>query len=136
MNVIIDTNIIFSLLLKKNHPFLNHIILSELNFYSVNEIFIEIYKYKEKINKNTKLLDTDIIDILNKILNNIILFNSSFISIDSRKKAYDLCKDVDPKDIPFVALTIELEGKLWTGDIKLKNGLNKLGFNRFYYIKD
>lgn len=30
---------------------------------------------------------------------------------------------IDEKDTPFVALTIDLEGSLWTGDKKLINGL-------------
>ncbi len=37
-------------------------------------------------------------------------------------------KDIDQFDSPFVALTIELGGTLWTGDKKLKKGLGQAGF--------
>ena len=46
--------------------------------------------------------------------------------------AYHLCKDVDEKDTPFVALAIEMEAELWTRDQNLKEGLLKKGFNRFF----
>jgi predicted nucleic acid-binding protein len=38
----------------------------------------------------------------------------------------------DEKDTPFVALTLEIEGVLWTKDEKLKVGLRKKGFNHFF----
>lgn len=47
---------------------------------------------------------------------------------------YDLCKDVDIKDTPFVALAIELGPSLWTGDKKLKEGLKQKGFDNFLLI--
>ena len=53
------------------------------------------------------------------------------ISSERLKQAYNLCFDVDIKDVYFVALAIELNGVLWTGDTKLKEGLRKKGFDRF-----
>lgn len=55
-----------------------------------------------------------------------------FISNESKQKAYDLCKDVDIKDTPFVALALELNSLFWTGDKKLKVGLAKLGYSNFF----
>ena len=49
-------------------------------------------------------------------------------------KAFDLCKDIDEKDIPFVAVTIELDGLFWTGDKELRNGLESKGFTSFFEI--
>ncbi len=134
MKIVVDTNIIFSSLLRNNHPFLEHILLSDFSFYSINDIFIEIYKYKEKIRNNSKLSEEDIIEVLNKIFGEIVLFNIDFISIKNRKSAYDMCKNIDVKDTPFVGLTLELDALLWTGDKKLIDGLSRLGFDRFYKI--
>ena len=61
--------------------------------------------------------------------------NEKTLSVEPRQQAYDLCKDVDIKDLPFVALTIELDALLWTGDKKLKNALKLKGFDRFYESK-
>ncbi len=47
-------------------------------------------------------------------------------------EAYRLCKDVDEKDVPFVALALELDCELWTADQPLKDGLITKGFNRFF----
>jgi predicted nucleic acid-binding protein len=68
----------------------------------------------------------------NGIIERINFVPLDFISTESRQKAYDLCKDVDVKDIPFVALAIELEVAIWTGDKKLKAGLRRNNFENFY----
>jgi len=41
---------------------------------------------------------------------------------------------VDENDVAYVALTIELEGKLWTSDRELEIGLRKKGFMCFYSL--
>jgi predicted nucleic acid-binding protein len=33
---------------------------------------------------------------------------------------------------PFIALTLHLDGRLWTGDDELKAGLRAKGFDRFF----
>ena len=43
-----------------------------------------------------------------------------------------MCRDVDENDVAYVALTLELDGKLWTRDQELINGLLSKGFDRFY----
>ena len=43
-----------------------------------------------------------------------------------------MCHDVDQSDTPHVALTLELDGLLWTGDKALKEELKRKGFDRFF----
>jgi hypothetical protein len=43
-----------------------------------------------------------------------------------------LCKEIDEKDVPFVALTIELDCELWTFDKPITKGLTALGFTKFF----
>ena len=47
-------------------------------------------------------------------------------------EAHRLCKDVDEKDTPYVALTLYLDGRLWTDDDELRLALRAKGFDRFY----
>ena len=39
---------------------------------------------------------------------------------------------IDEKDVPFVALTIQLECDLWTFDQPIKTGLINKGFEHFF----
>ena len=41
---------------------------------------------------------------------------------------------VDEKDVPFVALTIQLGCELWTYDEPIREGLKQKGFNHFFEI--
>lgn len=68
----------------------------------------------------------------NSIIEKIKFIPTEYIGVESRQRAYDLCKDIDVKDIPFLALAIDLNVPLWTGDRKLKDGLKSKGFNNFY----
>jgi predicted nucleic acid-binding protein len=82
--------------------------------------------------KLTKLTEIEFFTFFNSIVENVKFVPLSFISIESRERAYTLCLGTDLKDIPFVALSIELNAPLYTGDNKLKSGLLAKGFNDFY----
>jgi len=58
--------------------------------------------------------------------------NEANISLGAWIEARRLCKDVDQRDTPYVALTLHLDGRLWTEDTVLKQGLRAKGFNNFY----
>ena len=93
---------------------------------------IEIFKYKEKISYLSQISEEMVLNYYYKILEKITLISEEFISEKNFKEAYNLCKDIDKKDILFVALTIELDGLLWTGDKKLIKGLKSNGFKKIY----
>lgn len=131
MIVVVDTNIIFSALLPKSSKIRDILLKKEHRFYSPNYFFSEIFKYKEKILKYTQLNEVELYDYLNRILENIRFIRGEVVSKENRQIAFNLCKDIDEKDAPFIALAIEIEAHIWTGDKKLQKGLEKKGFSKF-----
>ncbi len=102
--IIVDTNIVFSALLNTNSR-IGQILISGKNhfdFYSPAYVRFEIFKHKEKI--------------------------KSIIPTEIYKNAELLCQDIDIDDTIFVAVSNFTTGILWTGDLKLLNGLIKKGY--------
>lgn len=131
-SVVVDTNLIFSALIPKASKIREILFESNMTLYSPNFLITEIYKHKDKLLKSSKLTDSEFYLYFNGIIERIKFIPTDFIGKDSRQKAYDLCKDIDIKDMPFVALAIELGIPIWTGDKKLKDGLRLKGYQEFY----
>jgi predicted nucleic acid-binding protein len=131
-SVVVDTNLIFSALIPKSSKIRDILFDQNLTFYSPNYLISEVYKHKDKLIKNSKLTESEFYLYFDGITERINFIPTELIGIKSRQKAYNLCKDVDLKDIPFVALAIDLEIPFWTGDKKLKEGLEKKGYNNFF----
>lgn len=130
--VIVDTNILF-ISLRKNGTKVREILgRRDYRFYAPNFLMVEIFKHKGKLLKQTNASEDEVNEFLNKSLRHIHFVNEELISIGSFVEAYRLCGDVDEKDTPFVALTLELEGEFWTRDNKLVQGLTRKGFTAFF----
>ena len=137
MKVIVDTNIMFSILLKDKSKERDVLFLSEdLEFFSCRFAIVELFKHKEKISKFSKLTEDEILTSLYRLLKIINFYNEDLISREVLKKAYELCSGIDEKDTLFVALTLEINGYLWTGDKKLKEELISKGFYKFWPSKN
>ena len=66
---------------------------------------------------------------MRNIFKKIDLINMEFIKETTWAKAIELTENVDEFDAPFVALALELDAPLWTGDKKLITGLGKKGID-------
>jgi len=77
------------------------------------------------------LTEEETLEFLTKILNRVTFINEENISIANCISAYHLCKDIDEKDTPFVALSLELEFELWTRDKELVDDLKAKRFHQF-----
>lgn len=131
-SVVIDTNLIFSALIPKASKIREILFESNMTFYSPNFLITEIYTHKDKLLKCSKLTDSEFYLYFNGIIERIKFIPADYIGLESRQKAYDLCKDIDIKDTPFIALAIDLGIPIWTGDKKLKDGLSLKGYQDFY----
>lgn len=58
------------------------------------------------------------------------------ISPENWQQAYKICNNIDEKDTPFVALSLEFEIPLCTNDKTLYEKLKDEGFNNFVTIKE
>ena len=138
MKVIVDTNIIFSAILSSQGGIGQIITCSSKNikFYSPQFLQFEINNHLQKIKAITKLSDSELFEVIEIIYSKILFISEEFIPKESLIIADNLTRDIDYDDVLFVALTIHLNGKLWTGDKKLKDALMAKGFKKFISIAE
>mgnify|MGYP006446335799 FL=1 len=106
------------------------------NFYAPKYVRDEIFNHQEKLKKIAKLNDNDFLEVYELILKNITILDHSIAGKENYQKAFELCKNVDLDDIPFVAFSLYLKSKLWTGDKKLIKGLKENGFYKIATTND
>ncbi|MEQ1638324.1 MAG: PIN domain-containing protein [Methylococcales bacterium] len=130
--IIVDTNILFSALLTQRSSFADILLTTTNDFFVCEMVLVELFKHKEKIIRLSRLSEDEIIQLYQIYLKRLHLHKEALISLENRRQAYELCHDIDKHDSAHVALTLELQGLLWTGDKVLKNGLLKKGFKQFF----
>ena len=133
--IIVDTNIVFSALVNKNSKIATILLGPNHALVMPKFGFVELFKYKEKICSVSKHSQDEILEILYELIRHIDFFDENSLSVSALTDAWTLVKDIDPKDMLFVALTIEVDGLLWTGDTKLRSGLKAKGFDAFFEKK-
>jgi predicted nucleic acid-binding protein len=115
MNLIIDTNILISSLLKDSIT--REILLNEsFNFFIPEIVLSEVHKYLSYIVKKSKLSEEEIKEILNSILENIISvpINEYEEKIDD---GFAIMGDIDGKDSQFIALALSFKNDgIWSND--------------------
>ncbi len=138
IKIIVDTNIVFSALLNTNSR-IGQILINgknQFDFYSPAYVRFEIFKYKEKIKSIGKLTDNEFLETYDLLLKNITIINHSIIPTEVYKNAEIVCKNIDIDDTIFVAVSDFTKGFLWTGDLKLLNGLIKKGYKNLMKTDD
>ena len=125
MRIVADSNVIFSALISGKAIYLD--IFESAEIYVPDFIFIEMARYESRIRqranvrKALKAFTQELFSYVT-VIPNLAIDSGSFL------RAHDLCRDIDPEDIPFVALSIDLNMPLWTNDKKLSNGLSPKGY--------
>ena len=130
MKIIVDTNIVFSAILNSNSR-IGKILLNSkehFQFFTFNYLRTEIQRHTNKLLKLTKLNDVQLSELKELITQHITFIDERLIPQDLLIKTETQLKAIDPADTVFVALTKHLEGKLWTGDLQLYNGLKAKRF--------
>ena len=138
MRIVVDTNIVFSALISSESPIPEMIIapFNDFKFFTSEYLFKELENHKSKLQKVSKLTEEEIIRAKTELFKYIKTISLELIPQEIWLVAEDLTLDIDPDDIPFVALSIFLDAYLWTGDKVLYKGLKKKGFNRVFLTSE
>lgn len=134
LKIIIDTNIIFSALVNSKGSIGDIIFNFEeiFEFYSCNYMRMEIEKHEKKLIKISKLSEIQLEESKDMLFSKINFINEELIPQKVWVKAENILIDIDADDIDFLALTMHLKGRLWTGDLNLFNGLRKNKYKSVY----
>jgi predicted nucleic acid-binding protein len=131
---VIDANILFSAIISSKRLYFD--IIQKFDLYTPGFAIKEIEEYEELILKRTKLEKKKLNSFLIKLFKGIAILPSIIVDSESKKKAAELCKNIDEKDIPYVALAIELGIPLITNDKKIYKGLKKKKFPGVVLFED
>ncbi len=101
-------------------------------FFSPRFLFVELYKHKERLEAAANLSVAELLDALYALVSQLEFVNEANIPVGTWVEAHRLCKGIDAKDTPYVALTLYLDGRFWTEDKELKVALQARGFDRFF----
>jgi len=122
MDLVIDANILFAALIKKDLT--SDLIVSNLfRLYAPEYIFTEFEKYRDYIKRKTERTDEDFDEALNIFRRRIELIPYEEIK-PFIKKAREISPD--SKDIPYIALALKLNISIWSNDKVLKEKQNKI----------
>jgi len=136
MILVADTNIIFSILLKKDSKEWEIMLRDDIEIFIPKFLVIEIFKHKEKIVRLSGFEENELLEIFYLVLKYCVFFDEEDITDDIKEQAFTLVEDIDPKDAIFVASAMALNAKLWSGDKKLINALKNKGSDIAVQTKD
>ncbi|MFN7119446.1 MAG: PIN domain-containing protein [Saprospiraceae bacterium] len=129
--IIVDTNIVFSAILNAQSN-IGEILFNnneKLEFYSSEYLREEIDRHRARILELAKTTETQVNEVIFQVYKQISFISDQQIPFSIWAASAPLVRDIDMDDLPFVALTTYLDGKLWTGDVKLLNGLRAKGYH-------
>ncbi len=133
MRVVVDANIAFRALASGRGDLRSRLDAPAGKiFYAPFFVLVELFKHKERIQEQSKLDEPAVLSALHELCECLHFIRETEISLGTWTEAARLTAAVDPKDTPYVALTLHLHGKLWTLDTELKQGLRTKGFDDFW----
>jgi predicted nucleic acid-binding protein len=132
VKLVVDTNIVFSAIINDKGK-IGELLLNKpisLQFFSPVFLLEELNNHAEKILSITKYSEAEYQQIKSFVTRNIEFISPKKINKEHWETSYQLLKEIDEDDISFLALNLEINGFLWTGDKKLIKGLESKNYNK------
>jgi len=132
VKLIVDTNIVFSAMISDKGK-IGELLLNkpgDIRFLSPDFLLEELVIHTKKLLSITGYTHAEYQQIKSLVIKHIEFVDSAAISKENWMKSHQILKDIDEKDVSFVALNLETDGFLWTGDKKLIKGLQRKNYNK------
>ena len=131
--VVVDANIAFKCLLSARGDLRQRVGPGRPpRLFSPRLLFVEVFKHKERLVRETALTEAELLEALYSLTSHLEFINEANIPLGTWVEAHRLCKDTDPDDTPYVALTLHVDGRLWTEDAEPTQGPRAKGFITFF----
>ena len=114
MNIVIDTNIFISALIKDGLT-RNIIVNSKDNLILPDFEIEEIYNHKNEIMKKAKLSEKDFDILLLRLLRYVRIIPVDLI-INKKGEAFNIIGHIDPDDVIFFATALTFNALIWSDD--------------------
>ena len=117
IRVVIDTNILISALIKDGSVTARIIKSGIFEIYYPEDGMFELEKYRDYIiKKRKKALQRKSFDYALSFLLESVNVVPSLLYEDKIREAYEIMRDIDEKDTPFLALALKLQCPIWSND--------------------
>jgi len=133
MNIVVDTNILFSAIIKDG--LIREKLLDLNNNYLIPEfLFEEIYNHKKELIKKAKLFEKELDTLLLRLTKYIRIVPTEMI-IKYKKEANKIMRNIDPNDSIFIATALSFNCPVWSDDRHLKKQKRIKVYNTKEFIK-
>lgn len=138
MRILVDANIVFSGILNSNGKIGDLLINSSKHFTFIAPDFLrhEIRNKYKRLQDISGMTVVQIAEAEYQICKNITFISEEQITAKYWSQAFDLVRDIDKNDTPYIAYSKQFKCKLWSGDKKLFKGLLKKGFTSLLTTDD
>jgi len=119
LKIVIDSNILFSALIKDS---ITRKMILEYDEYFLfpSFIFEELEKHKDELLKKSGMKRKNFELLLNLLIQKVLIVSTEVL-FRYRTQAYELVKDIDPDNTLFIACALAYPGSIiWSDDKKLK----------------
>ncbi len=118
MKIVLDSNILFSALLRESTT-RRVLLLIEDELFLPYAVFEELEEHKEELLKKSGLYEKEFNELLSMLLGRVKIV--PFTELESKKKeAILIVESIDPDDAMFIAACLSLNAVLWSEDKALK----------------
>jgi predicted nucleic acid-binding protein len=133
VKILVDANIVFSGILNSNGKIGDLLVNSSKYYTFIAPDFLrhEIRNKYQRLQKISGMSTEQITEAEYQICKQITFISEEQITEKYWVEALRLVQDVDPKDIHYIAYAKQFKCKLWSGDKKLVQGLQRKGFTNF-----